>query len=117
MEQVKVEAESNVSSLLGELLQKNHELDREFLAGQLSQQFEALFGELLNYIELLLPFEKSLNGQKSENELRFHSIRTKVLRSGNDRIRLTKELLKDFLVLKVMEHKKTVITFGKGPVK
>ena len=96
--------------LLGELL-KESEVDKQKLVEQLSQLFEGFFGETLNYIEVALPFERSQNGQKSENEIQYGLLRSKILRAGNDKIRDMKDVLSDYLIRQMFQRTKMVISF------
>lgn len=109
---VQEEVVEQKARLLGELL-KEADGDKQRLQESLSQLFEDFFGQVLGYIEVLFPFDRNQNGQKSQNELQFVSLRSKVLRAGNDKIRLSQELLADYLTIKVYESKKTTIYFGK----
>lgn len=104
----------DTSKWLGELL-KNSGQDRQDLEKQLSQLFEDFFGQVLSYIEVALPFEPSKNGVKSENENKFVILRNKILRVGNDKIRLVPTILKYFLIKRIMERREeTIIHFGKA---
>ena len=100
------------SRTVGDLL-KTSDQDRVHLEEALSHLFEDFFGQVLNYMEIALPYSR--NGQTSENQAQFTLLRSKVLRDGNDKIREMKLLFGDYLVKKVYESKRTIITFpGRG---
>lgn len=100
------ELDTNIPVTLGELL-KDGEPDRLHLEKELSQLFQVFFGQVLGYLEVSVPGE---NGTKAKN---FALLRSKILGSGNDKLRQMQDLLKDYFVKKVYERKRTVIDFRK----
>ena len=107
---MEINQEQSTSIQLGELLE-GAEAHKQELQESLSKLIEDFFGEVLNLVEVAIPFEPSKNGQKSENEVTYQILRSKILRAGNDKIRKLPDILKYFFIKKVME-KKLEMTFN-----
>lgn len=95
---------------IGELLQDS---DNKELKQELSIMFKDLFSDFLNQIEIAIPFNK---GDNTENEKRFGILRSRVLRAGNDKIRLLDILLDNYFIKRVVRTEKVIIDFNKDTV-
>ena len=62
--------------------------------------FNSHFAEVLDILSSRFPH---VRGDNSMNELEFRGLRAKVLRSGNNKIRILPEILQDFSVHQIME--------------
>ena len=67
-----------------------------------NKKLQDLFWQILTYLEIVFPHKP---GDGSENEKLYNSIRSKVLRIGNDSIRSNDELFKSFVSFKLFEYK------------
>lgn len=70
--------------------------------GNISKRFQDMFSQTLIYLEIAFPHEK---GDGSDNERIFNSLRSKILRTGNDNIRELDRILESYVVFKLYEYK------------
>lgn len=68
----------------------------------ISKRFQDMFSKTLIYLEVAFPHQK---GDGSENEKRFNSIRSQILRIGNDNIRELDNVLNSFVIFQLYEYK------------
>ena len=79
------------------------------LYGDLARLFNSFFGDVLNILQIRYPHKR---GDGSENENQFLFLRSKILRSGNDRIRKDLfEILSNYNISKKYESTVTKKTF------
>lgn len=87
----------------------NNETVKKELAGEVSEElrsqiketYESMMHQTLTFMEISFPHEK---GDGSENEKRFNIIRSKILRSGNDRIRDLEKMFSKYVVFKLYDY-------------
>lgn len=75
--------------------------ENEEVKRQIESRIKEMFSQLLVYLEISLPHEK---GDSSDNEKRFNTIRSKILRSGNDTIRSLDDILRGIIMLKAGDY-------------
>ena len=74
--------------------------DADLLRDELVRLFNLYMSEVLDVLSSRFPHTKN---DKSVNECEFQGLRAKVLRSGNNKIRLLPEILRDYSVVKTSE--------------
>lgn len=67
-----------------------------------NSRFKDLFWQALSYLEISHPH---VPGDGSDNEKIYNTLRSKILRIGNDAIRSNDELFKSFVVFKLYEYR------------
>lgn len=75
----------------------------EELKKLLKKRFEDMLWQTLTYMEITFPHKK---GDNSENEASYNTIRSKILRIGNDNIRELDNILDGFIAFKLFEYQK-----------
>jgi hypothetical protein len=68
----------------------------------INNKFKDLFWQALSYLEISHPHTQ---GDGSDNEKIYNTLRSKILRIGNDAIRSNDDLFKSFVVFKLYEYK------------
>lgn len=68
----------------------------------INSRFKDLYSQALSYLEISHPHKP---GDGSDNEKIYNTLRSKILRIGNDAIRSNDELFKSFVVFKLYEYK------------
>lgn len=91
--------ESNMEKEDLNLIEGNANQELKIILGQ---RFQDLFWQVLTYLEIAFPHKP---GDGSDNERSYNSLRSKVLRIGNDAIRSSDDLFKSFVAFKVYEYK------------
>lgn len=84
--------------------------DHLLLMTQVEHSFSGFMRSILVELEMLLPHKKD---DGSDNQIKFSNLRKHLLRLGNDRVRLIREVLRDYSIQKVYDSK-TVVLFKKG---
>ncbi len=69
----------------------------------LAKRFEDMLWQTLTFMEVAFPFKR---GDGSANENSYNTIRSKILRIGNDNIRELDTILESFAAFKLFEYKK-----------
>ena len=72
---------------------------------KLDQTFKDTFWQILSFLEIAFPHKP---GDGSENEKKFNTLRSKVLRSGNDAVRGLDQLFESYVVFQLYEYKRKV---------
>lgn len=67
----------------------------------LAKKYQELFRQNLSLLEVVFPHEK---GDNSENEKTFNSLRSKILRAGNDAVRDLDSIFDSFVTFKLYEY-------------
>lgn len=67
----------------------------------ISKQFTDLFWQTLTFLEVAFPHQK---GDGTENEKKYNSIRSKILRIGNDNVRELDNIFSSYVSFKVYEY-------------
>lgn len=80
------------------VLSNNEELKR-----LLAKRFEDMLWQTLTFMEVSFPHKR---GDGSSNENSYNTIRSKILRIGNDNIRELDSILESFIAFKLFEYKK-----------
>jgi len=71
--------------------------------------FNSHFSDVLNMISFIFPHQR---GDGSDNEKLFMTYRSKILRSGNNKVRDLDEVIKEYAVKKIMDVETTEIPVG-----
>ena len=87
--------------------------DHLLLMSEIERSFGSFMRSVLVEFELFLPHRAN---DGSLNQITFSNLRRKLLRSGNDRVRLMREYLRDYSVNKVYDSQKVVLFENKGKV-
>lgn len=74
--------------------------DAELLQDELIRLFNLYMSEVLDVLSSRFPHTRN---DKSVNECEFQGLRAKVLRCGNNKIRLLPEIIKDYTVAKTSQ--------------
>jgi len=81
----------------------------DYLFDDLTRLFNSFFGDVLNILQIRYPHKR---GDGSENENQFLFLRSKILRSGNDRIRNElNKILSDYEIVKKYDISETKKNF------
>ncbi len=75
----------------------------EELKKLLTRRFEDMLWQTLTFMEISFPHKK---GDGSENEASYNTIRSKILRIGNDNIRELDNILDSFIAFKLFDYAK-----------
>jgi hypothetical protein len=105
---------------MNEQAQQETMTDNIILCNDVVRLFHSHFNEVLDILSSRFPHTK---GDNSINEKEFNGLRSKVLRSGNNKIRMLPEILADYQVVKTTDTvvekmiliKTPVIMPGEGP--
>jgi hypothetical protein len=84
---------------------ENIEFKNDELKKQIEVKVKDMFSNMLFYLEIALPHKKD---DGSENEKRFNTIRSKILRGGNDTIRSLDDVFRNYVVMPI--NKPTIIS-------
>ncbi len=71
----------------------------------ISDNIKVLFRNNLSLLEIVFPHDK---GDNSENEKDFNTLRSRILRAGNDTVRDLDKIFESFVVFELYEYKKTL---------
>ena len=85
--------------------------DNLFFMTEIERSVSGFMRSILVELEMLLPHKKD---DGSDNEIKFSNLRRHVLRLGNDRVRLMREVLKDYSIKKVYDSETMIIFQEKG---
>jgi hypothetical protein len=91
-----------MSNVIRELLPENSNAEVQNI---LKKEIQDVMWQVLIYVEIAFPHEK---GDGTDNEKTFNTIRPKILRVGNNKIRNLEKLFESYATLKVQEYRPIV---------